>query len=167
MTNLRTSPLLFLSCHDRNLSYLHLFCVIWSDREGEVVFWLFKQWYNYYKTIIFTFSLYEQRDARKARGTTDFTSGDPYNMEDIAMPLLNYINDPIAHEIVHNGATFQVPIHILHRFYLCSCPKCWCTNLIYRLQGWQTTLIYLNHMRCAIVLTSTTILVTMCFKLQR
>ncbi|KAE8674593.1 Tyrosylprotein sulfotransferase isoform 2 [Hibiscus syriacus] len=50
----------------------------------------------------------EQRDARKARGTNEVTSIDPYNMEDIAMLLLNYINDPIAHEIVHNGATFQI-----------------------------------------------------------
>lgn len=52
--------------------------------------------------------LFARRDARKTRGTSDFTSGDPYNMEDIVMPLLNYINNPIAHEIVHNGATFQI-----------------------------------------------------------
>jgi hypothetical protein len=24
------------------------------------------------------------------------------------MPLHQYINDPVAHEIIHNGATFQV-----------------------------------------------------------
>ncbi|KAK8596471.1 hypothetical protein V6N13_001100 [Hibiscus sabdariffa] len=52
--------------------------------------------------------LFARRDARKARGTNDVTSNDPYNMEDMAMPILNYINDPIAHEIVHNGATFQI-----------------------------------------------------------
>ncbi|KAH1115371.1 hypothetical protein J1N35_008749 [Gossypium stocksii] len=52
--------------------------------------------------------LFARRDARKTGGTSDFTSGDPYNMEDIVMPLLNYINNPIAHEIVHNGATFQI-----------------------------------------------------------
>lgn len=52
--------------------------------------------------------LFARRDARKTRGTSDFTSGDPYNMEDIVMPLLNYINNPISHEIVHNGATFQI-----------------------------------------------------------
>ncbi|XVE79772.1 hypothetical protein DITRI_Ditri14bG0083300 [Diplodiscus trichospermus] len=52
--------------------------------------------------------LFARRDARKARGTYDVKSSDPYNMKDIAMPLLDYINDPIAHEIVHNGATFQI-----------------------------------------------------------
>ncbi|XWS74293.1 hypothetical protein CRYUN_Cryun02cG0202600 [Craigia yunnanensis] len=52
--------------------------------------------------------LFARRDARKARGTNDVKSSDPYNMEDIAMPLLDYINDPTAHEIVHNGATFQI-----------------------------------------------------------
>ncbi|KAL4295868.1 hypothetical protein GQ457_12G029690 [Hibiscus cannabinus] len=52
--------------------------------------------------------LFARRDAREARGTNDVTNNDPYNMEDILMPLLNYINDPIAHEIVHNGATFQI-----------------------------------------------------------
>ncbi|KAE8692913.1 Protein-tyrosine sulfotransferase [Hibiscus syriacus] len=52
--------------------------------------------------------LFARRDARKARGTNEVTSIDPYNMEDIVMPLLNYINDPIAHEIVRNGATFQI-----------------------------------------------------------
>ncbi|XP_022730966.1 protein-tyrosine sulfotransferase-like isoform X2 [Durio zibethinus] len=52
--------------------------------------------------------LFARRNARKARRTNDVKSSDPYNMEDIVMPLLNYINDPIAHEIVHNGATFQI-----------------------------------------------------------
>ncbi|KAE8727162.1 Protein-tyrosine sulfotransferase [Hibiscus syriacus] len=54
--------------------------------------------------------LFARRDARKARstGTNEVSSNDPYNMKDVAMPLLNYINDPIAHEIVHNGATFQI-----------------------------------------------------------
>lgn len=33
---------------------------------------------------------------------------DPYNMEEIVMPLHEYIYDPIALDIVHNGATFQV-----------------------------------------------------------
>lgn len=35
-------------------------------------------------------------------------SSDPYDMSEIAMPLHEYIHDPIAHDIVHNGATFQV-----------------------------------------------------------
>ncbi|KAK9168797.1 hypothetical protein Syun_000937 [Stephania yunnanensis] len=53
--------------------------------------------------------LFARRDARK-RG--DFknnnTSNDPYDMKEIVMPLHKFINDPIAHDIVHNGATFQV-----------------------------------------------------------
>ncbi|XVF05692.1 hypothetical protein REPUB_Repub05bG0194400 [Reevesia pubescens] len=52
--------------------------------------------------------LFARRDARKARGANDVNSSDPYNMEDFAMPLLDYISNPIAHEIVHNGATFQI-----------------------------------------------------------
>jgi len=31
-----------------------------------------------------------------------------YDVEDMVMPLHEYINDPVAHEIIHNGATFQV-----------------------------------------------------------
>ncbi|XWS28977.1 hypothetical protein CRYUN_Cryun25bG0117300 [Craigia yunnanensis] len=53
------------------------------------------------------FYSYGPREARKARGTNEVKGSDPYNKEDIAMPLLDYINDPIAHGIVHNGATFQ------------------------------------------------------------
>jgi hypothetical protein len=29
-------------------------------------------------------------------------------VEDMVMPLHQYIDDPVAHEIIHNGATFQV-----------------------------------------------------------
>ncbi|XP_039806142.1 protein-tyrosine sulfotransferase-like isoform X6 [Panicum virgatum] len=31
-----------------------------------------------------------------------------YDVEDMVMPLHEYINDPVAHEIIHNGATFQI-----------------------------------------------------------
>lgn len=48
-----------------------------------------------------------QRDARGLQGL-DSGSNDPYNMEDMVMPLHEYINDPIARDIIHNGATFQV-----------------------------------------------------------
>ncbi|KAK1283069.1 Protein-tyrosine sulfotransferase [Acorus calamus] len=34
--------------------------------------------------------------------------GDTYNMEDFVMPLNDYINNPMAHDLIHNGATFQV-----------------------------------------------------------
>lgn len=48
-----------------------------------------------------------QRDARgNSRMMTE--AEDPYNMDEIVMPLRAFINDPLAHEIIHNGATFQV-----------------------------------------------------------
>lgn len=47
-------------------------------------------------------------------GVTDVTGNDPYNMEEVAMPLEDYINDPIAMEIIHNGATFQVFIFMVY-----------------------------------------------------
>ncbi|XP_020106119.1 protein-tyrosine sulfotransferase-like isoform X1 [Ananas comosus] len=53
--------------------------------------------------------LFVRRDARKLgklRRMNEIT--DPYNMENMVMPLHDFINDPLAHEIVHNGATFQV-----------------------------------------------------------
>lgn len=49
-----------------------------------------------------------QRDIRKLRGQINLVAGDPYDMEDIAMPLHEYINEPVTRDIVHNGATFQV-----------------------------------------------------------
>ncbi|XP_021773324.1 protein-tyrosine sulfotransferase-like isoform X2 [Chenopodium quinoa] len=51
--------------------------------------------------------LFSRRDARVSQNL-NHVSKDSYNMEDFAMPLLQYINDPIALDIVHNGATFQV-----------------------------------------------------------
>ncbi|XP_037493249.1 protein-tyrosine sulfotransferase isoform X2 [Jatropha curcas] len=52
--------------------------------------------------------LFNRRDARKLRGSNHVKSKDPYNMEEMVMPLHEYISDPIAHDIIHNGATFQV-----------------------------------------------------------
>lgn len=50
--------------------------------------------------------LFARRDSRRHR---DFRkSNEPYNVEGVVMPLHEYINDPVAHEIIHNGATFQV-----------------------------------------------------------
>ncbi|XP_010253702.1 PREDICTED: protein-tyrosine sulfotransferase isoform X2 [Nelumbo nucifera] len=49
---------------------------------------------------------------REIRSQGGFSSiddnNDSYNMEKIVMPLHQFINDPIAHDIVHNGATLQV-----------------------------------------------------------
>ncbi|CAN0916385.1 Protein-tyrosine sulfotransferase [Linum grandiflorum] len=52
--------------------------------------------------------LFFRRDARRLQGSDTPTSTNPYSMQEIVMPLHDYINDPIAHDIIHNGATFQV-----------------------------------------------------------
>ncbi|XP_027347137.1 protein-tyrosine sulfotransferase isoform X2 [Abrus precatorius] len=52
--------------------------------------------------------LFARRDARYIRGPNVMESNDSYDMEDFAMPLQEYINHPVAVDIVHNGATFQV-----------------------------------------------------------
>ncbi|KAL6204846.1 hypothetical protein ACLB2K_022113 [Fragaria x ananassa] len=52
--------------------------------------------------------LFSRREGRKLSGTFDVQSDDPYNMEEVVMPLHEYINHPIAQDIVHNGATLQV-----------------------------------------------------------
>lgn len=52
--------------------------------------------------------LFARRDARLRKNQNRVESDDSYNIEDVAMPLHQYINDPIALDIVHNGATFQV-----------------------------------------------------------
>ncbi|XP_038970955.1 protein-tyrosine sulfotransferase [Phoenix dactylifera] len=53
--------------------------------------------------------LFIRRDARKLGKFRELSEAhDSYNMEDMVMPLHEFINDPLAHEIIHNGATFQV-----------------------------------------------------------
>lgn len=52
--------------------------------------------------------LFARRDARKHNGAAPTDSSDPYNMEDIVMPLRDYITHPVARDIIHNGATFQI-----------------------------------------------------------
>ncbi|XP_047323139.1 protein-tyrosine sulfotransferase-like isoform X2 [Impatiens glandulifera] len=52
--------------------------------------------------------LFNRRDVRKQRSPPYSRGSDPYSMEDIVMPLHEYINDPIARDIIHNGATFQI-----------------------------------------------------------
>lgn len=50
----------------------------------------------------------EQRDARKQKGPPYAYGNDSYHMEEVVMPLHEFINHPVAMDIVHNGATFQV-----------------------------------------------------------
>ncbi|KAF7823389.1 protein-tyrosine sulfotransferase [Senna tora] len=52
--------------------------------------------------------LFARRDGRYSMGRHITKSNDSYDMENFAMPLLEYINHPVAKDIVHNGATFQV-----------------------------------------------------------
>ncbi|KAJ8751385.1 hypothetical protein K2173_016583 [Erythroxylum novogranatense] len=52
--------------------------------------------------------LFARRDTRKIRGSNDVKSYNPYEMEEFVKPLHEYINDPIAHDIIHNGATYQI-----------------------------------------------------------
>lgn len=52
--------------------------------------------------------LFARRDAREHRGQTYTMANNSYDMEDILMPLHEFINEPIVRDIVHNGATFQI-----------------------------------------------------------
>ncbi|KAJ0793058.1 putative protein-tyrosine sulfotransferase [Helianthus annuus] len=52
--------------------------------------------------------LFSRRDARKKRDPPFFYGNDSYDMEEVVMPLHDYINHPVALDLVHNGATFQV-----------------------------------------------------------
>ncbi|XP_076903362.1 protein-tyrosine sulfotransferase-like [Bidens hawaiensis] len=52
--------------------------------------------------------LFSRRDARKRRGRPYFYGNDSYDMQEVVMPLHDYINHPVARDIIHNGATFQV-----------------------------------------------------------
>ncbi|GAB2223227.1 hypothetical protein Droror1_Dr00017365 [Drosera rotundifolia] len=52
--------------------------------------------------------LFARREARMKKAQRHYHVNNSYNMEHMAMPLQKYIYDPIALDIVHNGATFQV-----------------------------------------------------------
>ncbi|KAL2328602.1 hypothetical protein Fmac_022029 [Flemingia macrophylla] len=52
--------------------------------------------------------LFARRDDRYSSGQNIIERNDSYDMEDFAMPLREYINHPVAMDVVHNGATFQV-----------------------------------------------------------
>nr|ACN35124.1 unknown [Zea mays] len=52
--------------------------------------------------------LFSRRDARGIDKVHSSKKVNAYDVEDMVMPLHQYINDPVAHEIIHNGATFQI-----------------------------------------------------------
>lgn len=56
----------------------------------------------------YLFDQNEQRDARRRKGPPNSYGDDSYNMEEIVTPLHEFINHPVALDLVHNGATFQV-----------------------------------------------------------
>ncbi|KAG2320142.1 hypothetical protein Bca52824_013355 [Brassica carinata] len=52
--------------------------------------------------------LFARRDARKAKGVVIIEDDNPYDMEEMLMPLHKYLDTPTARDIIHNGATFQI-----------------------------------------------------------
>ncbi|KAL1817097.1 protein-tyrosine sulfotransferase-like isoform X1 [Daucus carota subsp. sativus] len=52
--------------------------------------------------------LFARKEARKHKSLSYSQISDLYNAEDIVMPLIEYMRHPIALDIIHNGATFQV-----------------------------------------------------------
>lgn len=52
--------------------------------------------------------LFARRDARKLKGVVIIEDDNPYDMEEMLMPLHKYLGTPTAHDIIHNGATFQI-----------------------------------------------------------
>ncbi|PKU82910.1 Protein-tyrosine sulfotransferase [Dendrobium catenatum] len=53
--------------------------------------------------------LFARRDARKHTEVRSIKGKqNPYDMREFVMPLNTFVDDPMAHEIIHNGATFQV-----------------------------------------------------------
>lgn len=67
--------------------------------------------------------LFARRDARKHTDVRK-TKGmrNPYDMNEFAMPLHAFIDDPMAYEIIHNGATFQVS-GLTNNSFLAESPK--------------------------------------------
>jgi hypothetical protein len=58
--------------------------------------------------LIYLLGVVAQREARKFGKLKRNIFSDVYNREDVAMPLHEFINHPVAHELIHNGVTFQV-----------------------------------------------------------
>lgn len=53
--------------------------------------------------------LFARREAKKlGKLKRKALFSDVYNTEDVAMPLIEFISHPVAHELIHNGVTFQV-----------------------------------------------------------
>ncbi|CAM6088087.1 unnamed protein product [Calypogeia fissa] len=54
--------------------------------------------------------LFARLEERRAKDTnlTGFSEADSYDAAPIAMPFEEFLDHPAAHELVHNGATFQV-----------------------------------------------------------
>ncbi|XP_031505091.1 protein-tyrosine sulfotransferase-like isoform X2 [Nymphaea colorata] len=51
--------------------------------------------------------LFARRDARRNQSMMS-EEINPYNINQIAMPLHDFVNDPLVHELVHNAITLQV-----------------------------------------------------------
>ncbi|KAI9115788.1 hypothetical protein K1719_013457 [Acacia pycnantha] len=84
--------------------------------------------------------LFDRRDLRQSGGLPTTKSNESYDLEEFAMPLHEFINYPVAEDIVHNGATFQVAASFidlgLERF---GGRKCLYNSIIMLSTRWQSS----------------------------
>ncbi|KAH0463506.1 hypothetical protein IEQ34_008088 [Dendrobium chrysotoxum] len=67
--------------------------------------------------------LFARRDARKHTEVRSIKGKqNPYDMHELVMPLHTFVDDPMAHEIIHNGATFQLA-GLTNNSFLAEAPK--------------------------------------------
>ncbi|KAI0513562.1 hypothetical protein KFK09_009587 [Dendrobium nobile] len=67
--------------------------------------------------------LFTRRDARKHTEVRSIKGKqNPYDMHEFVMPLHTFVDDPMAHEIIHNGATFQLA-GLTNNSFLTEAPK--------------------------------------------
>ncbi|OAE18097.1 hypothetical protein AXG93_2899s1260 [Marchantia polymorpha subsp. ruderalis] len=64
-----------------------------------------------YLVPFFQKDVFARRDAREAgllKSTTEVAFNNSYDVESLVMPFREFIHHPVAHELIHNGATFQI-----------------------------------------------------------
>ncbi|KAL0920145.1 hypothetical protein M5K25_009259 [Dendrobium thyrsiflorum] len=67
--------------------------------------------------------LFTRRDARKHTEVRSIKGKqNPYDMHELVMPLHTFVDDPMAHEMIHNGATFQLA-GLTNNSFLAEAPK--------------------------------------------
>lgn len=96
----------------------------------------------FFHKYVYVFYLDEQRDARIMKDLKYVNINDSYNVKDVVMPLEEYINKPIAWDIIHNGATFQV---IFHKEIS---PFCYVKISIFFWRSSSVCHLFLEHIYC-------------------